>query len=150
MDVQKMKLYSFDVAPNPRRVGLFMAYKGIAIETINVDLGKKEQLMDDYLAINPAGTVPTLVLDDGTILTDVIACCAYLESLYPEKPLMGTTDLERAQVLGWSHKIFIQGLMAVAEMLRNQGDFATWVKESIPDGCPRLKAWYEQVKMELN
>jgi glutathione S-transferase len=49
-----MKLYSFDVAPNPRRVGLFMAYKGIDIETINVDLGKKEQLMDDYLAINPA------------------------------------------------------------------------------------------------
>jgi glutathione S-transferase len=123
MDVQKMKIYSFDVAPNPRRVGLFMAYKGISIETINVDLGKKEQLMDDYLAINPAGTVPTLVLDDGTILTDAIACCTYLESLYPEKPLMGTTDLERAQVLGWSHKIFIQGLMAVAEMLRNQGDF---------------------------
>ncbi len=52
-----MKLYSFDIAPNPRRVGLFMTHKGIAIETINVDLGKKEQLMDDYLAINPEGTV---------------------------------------------------------------------------------------------
>lgn len=211
MDVQKMKLYSFEIAPNPRRVGLFMAYKGIDIETINVDLGKKEQLMDEYLAINPAGTVPALVLDDGTILTDVIACCAYLESQYPDKPLMGGTDLERAQVLGWAHKIFIQGLMAVAEMLRNQGDFfknralpgpleleqipalvkrgklllsgffqmleahlqdrdyivgdsltladidayvacdfAGWVKESIPDDCPHLQAWYKRMKMALN
>ena len=49
MDVQKMKPYSFDIAPNPRRVGLFMAYKGINIETITVDPGNKEQLMDDYL-----------------------------------------------------------------------------------------------------
>ena len=64
-----MKLYSFDSAPNPRRVGLFMAYKGINNETISVDPGKKEQLLDEYLAINPAGTVPTLLLDDGTTLT---------------------------------------------------------------------------------
>ena len=133
MDVQKMKLYSFSAAPNPRRLSLFMAYKGIDIETTNVDLGKKEQLNTDYLAINPAGTVPTLVLDDGTALTDVIACCAYLESHLEDRNYIVGDSLTLAH---------IDAYVAC--------DFAGWVKELIPDDCARLKTWYERIKMELN
>lgn len=114
-----MHLYTYDPAPNPRRVGLFLAWKGVDLETTQVDLMQLEQLGDTYRAINPAGTVPALVLDDGTLLTDVIAICDYLESLHPQKPLMGTTPLLRAQVLGWDHQIYIGPFSAIAEILRN-------------------------------
>ncbi len=149
MDVNKMKLYTFDVAPNPRRLKLFLAYKGIELETIAVDLGKKEQLAEGYLAINPAGTVPTLLLDDGSVLTDVIACCFYLESQYPDKPLFGRTDMERARVLGWVHKIFVQGLMAVAEMVRNQGDFFKNRALPGPRDLEQIPALVERGKLRL-
>ena len=62
-----MKFYTFEIAPNPRRVKLFMDYKGIDIDTVTIDLREKEQLKKDFLAINPAGTVPALVLDDDTV-----------------------------------------------------------------------------------
>lgn len=114
-----MKLYTFDPAPNPQRLALFMKYKGIEIETRQVDMMTGEQLQDDYRAIVPSQTVPALVLDDGTLLTEVVGQCLYLEALYPEKPLMGSTDLGRAQVISWDHKLFMDGFSAVAEILRN-------------------------------
>ena len=67
-----MKLYTFDPAPNPKRLALFMHYKGIDIDTVQIDLNAQEQLGDEYRAINPDCTVPALVLDDGTVLTEVI------------------------------------------------------------------------------
>lgn len=114
-----MKLYTYDPAPNPKRLAMFMRYKGIEIETTQVDMMAGEQLAEDYKRINPLGTLPALVLDDGTVLTEVIGICAYLEALHPENPLMGTTALERAQVLSWDHKLFMTLMMAVAEALRN-------------------------------
>jgi glutathione S-transferase len=114
-----MHLYTFDPAPNPRRLQLFIHYKGIDVETTQIDLMEKAQLEEDYLRINPAGTVPALVLDDGTVLSEVIGACDYLEALYPERPLLGTTPLERAQVLSWDHRLFNTCIMAVAEILRN-------------------------------
>jgi glutathione S-transferase len=114
-----MHLYTYDPAPNPKRLQLFINYKGIALDTTQVNLMQLEQLGEDYRRINPAGTVPALVLDDGTVLHEVIGACAYLEALYPEKPLLGSTPLERAQVLSWDHRIFNTCLSAVAEILRN-------------------------------
>ena len=114
-----MKLYTYDPAPNPQRLGMFMDYQGIDIETVQVDMMTQEHLGEAYLEVNPLGTVPALVLDDGTTLTEVIGCCNYLESLYPEKPLMGSTDLERAQVISWDHLLFVSVFMAVAEIFRN-------------------------------
>lgn len=205
-----MKLYTFEMAPNPRRLKLFMQYKGIDIETQTINLGDKEQFTESYRAINPNCTVPTLQLNDGTALTDVISACLYLESLYPDKPLLGSTPLEQAQIIGWDHKVFVEGLAAVAEMLRNRGDFfqgralpgdevieqipalvergqqrlhsffqalevhlverdylvgnaisladidafvlcdfAGWVKESIPEACSQLQAWYQRIAKQL-
>lgn len=114
-----MHLYTYDPAPNPRRLGLFLTWKDINIDTTQVDLMQLEQLGEPYRAICPSGTVPTLLLDDGTLMTEVIAMCDYLESLHPQKPLMGTTPLERAQVLGWDHHIYMNAFSAVAEVLRN-------------------------------
>jgi glutathione S-transferase len=114
-----MKLYTFDPAPNPKRLALFMQYKGIEIETQQVDMMAGEQLGDDFRKINPECTVPVLVLDGGTILTEVVGICAYLEELYPDKPLMGSTALEKALVISWDHKLFLGVMMAIASMLRN-------------------------------
>ena len=83
-----MKLYTFDAAPNPARLGMFMQYKGISLDTIQIDLGAEEQLGEAYRAIVPEATVPALVLDDGTVLCSVIAIAHYLESQYPDKPLL--------------------------------------------------------------
>ena len=114
-----MKLYTFDPAPNPKRLALFMQYKGIEIETQQIDMMAGEQLGDDFRKINPECTVPALMLDDGTVLTEVVGICAYLEELYPDKPLMGSTALEKALVISWDHKLFLGVMMAIASMLRN-------------------------------
>ncbi len=114
-----MKLYTYDPAPNPRRLAMFMSYKGIEIDTTQVDLMQREQLQDAYRQLVPEMTVPALVLDDGTVLTEVIGICIYLEELYPEKPLLGTTPLEKAHVLSWDHRLYNVVLGAVAEVLRN-------------------------------
>jgi len=114
-----MKLYTYDPAPNPRRLALFLQYKGIEIDTRQVDLGKLEQHSDEYGRINPFRTVPTLVTDEGAVLTEVIGQCVYLEALHPEKPLLGTTALEKAEVISWDHRMFLTGFMAIADMFRN-------------------------------
>ncbi len=115
-----MKLYSFDSAPNPQRLLNFMKYKGIEIDTRQLDMANGEQLSEEYRAINPDLTVPALVLDDGTVMTEVIGICHYLESLYPDRPLMGTTPLEKAQVISWDHKLYLLVFSAIAEILRNK------------------------------
>jgi glutathione S-transferase len=114
-----MKLYTFDAAPNAKRVTLFMQYKGIEIDTTQIAMMEKEQLGDDYKKINPECTVPALVLDDGTVLTEVVGICAYLEVIYPDKPLMGGSALEKALVISWDHKLFMGIMSAIASILRN-------------------------------
>ena len=125
-----MKLYTYDPAPNPRRVELFMAYKGIDIETVQVDLGAREHFEQQFLTINPLATVPTLHLDDGNVLTEIVSICDYLESQYPQKPLMGNSPLERAQVLSWDHRLHGEFLLAVAEVLRNTAK--TFTDHAVP------------------
>ena len=114
-----MKLYTYDAAPSPQRVALFMKYKGITIDTQQIDMMSGEHLSDEYKAIMPDQTLPALVLDDGTVLSEVIGIIAYLEALYPETPLLGTTPLEKAMVTSWDSKIYSMLYMSVAEALRN-------------------------------
>jgi len=114
-----MKLYDYAAAPNPRRVAIFLAEKGIELETVQVDLMAGEQKSAEFTAINPAQDVPALLLDDGTCLSQVNAICLYLEALYPDNPLFGRTPLERAQVESWNHRIQDNGIGAVGEAFRN-------------------------------
>ena len=115
-----MKFYDCITAPSPRRVRIFIAEKGIDVDTQQVDLRSGEQLSDSFRAINPDCTVPVLALDDGTALSEVFAICQYLEETHPEPQLMGRNAKERALVTMWNSKIEQQGLAATAEMFRNK------------------------------
>ena len=112
-------LYDCATAPSPRRARIFLAEKGIAHETIQVDLKNSEQLSSAYQKINPQCTVPALLIEEGIVLADNAAITAYLEARYPEPPLLGITPNEKAQIASWNWRVEFEGLMAVAEALRN-------------------------------
>ena len=112
-------LYDCATAPSPRRARIFLAEKGIAHETVQVDLRNSEQLSSAYRQINPQCTVPALHPEEGVVLTDNAAIMAYLEARYPEPPLLGTTPNEKAQIASWNWRVEFEGLLAVAEALRN-------------------------------
>jgi glutathione S-transferase len=114
-----MRLFDFHRAPNPRRVRIFIAEKGIEVPLVNVNLFHMEQLTQEFRAINPGGTVPVLETDDGLYITECIAICRYLETLHPEPCLFGKGASAEAQVLMWNGIIEHEGFHAVAEMLRN-------------------------------
>lgn len=114
-----MKLYDMTLAPNPRRVRIFLAEKGISVPMEQVDIEKGENLAPAYLAVNPRGVVPTLVLDDGTILDESIAICRYFEALVPEPDLFGRTPLEIARIEAWQRRIEFEGMFNVAAAFRN-------------------------------
>jgi glutathione S-transferase len=114
-----MKLYTYPAAPNPRRVHVFLAEKGVDIATVNIDLAAGEQLGEAFRAVNPLCTVPALVTDEGATLTQVNAICDYLEALYPEPPLLGRTPLEKGLVREWCHRVFVEGISAIADVFRN-------------------------------
>jgi glutathione S-transferase len=115
-----MKLYTYDRAPNPRRVNLFLGIKGIQIPSQQIDLRLGQQFSDEYRALNPRCTVPAMQLDDGTVLCDAVAICWYLEELYPLRPLFGSDAVLRAQVLSWDAYIYADAILPVADALRNR------------------------------
>jgi len=114
-----MKFYDCKTAPSPRRVRIFLAEKGIDIETVQVDLGSGEQFGEAFRAINPDCTVPVLELDDGVCIGDVMGICRYLEAFKPEPPLFGRSPVEQGLVTMWNSKVEQQGLMAMADAFRN-------------------------------
>ena len=100
-----MKLYDGGRAPNPRRVRIFLAEKGITVEMQAVDLGKLEHKAPAFTAVNPLQRLPALELDDGTIITESLAICRYFEALHPQPNLFGTTALEIATVDMWNRRL---------------------------------------------
>jgi len=114
-----MKLYDMRQAPNPRRVRIFLAEKGIAIPCEEVDIQAGANLEPAYLAVNPRGVVPTLVLADGRVLDESIAICRYMEGLHPEPNLFGATPWEIADVERWQRRMEFDGMFNVAAAFRN-------------------------------
>ncbi len=98
-----MKLYDFAGAPNPRRVKVFAAEKGIELDLVQTDMAKREHKTDAFLAKNPSGKLPVLELDDGTCIGESIAICRYLEAICPEPNLFGATPAE-AGVIEMHHR----------------------------------------------
>ncbi|MFE8070583.1 glutathione S-transferase family protein [Marinobacteraceae bacterium S3BR75-40.1] len=98
-----MKLYEMKVAPNPRRVRMFLAEKGLLdqVERVELDLQKGENLTPEFKAMNPMRKVPVLELDDGTCIAETMAICRYFEELHPEPVLMGRDAKEKALVEQW-------------------------------------------------
>lgn len=114
-----MTLYDCATAPSPRRARIFLAEKGVQYRTVQVDLRRGEQLEEAFRRINPQCTVPALVTPEGTVLTDNAGIAAYLEACQPEPPLLGRSPLDKAEIAAWQWRVEFEGLMAIAEALRN-------------------------------
>lgn len=112
-------LYDCATAPSPRRARILLAEKGVAHETVEIDLRRNEQLSDVYRRINPQCTVPALRTDDGLVLTDNAAIAAWLEARFPEPPMLGITAAEKAEIASWNWRVEFEGLLAIAEAMRN-------------------------------
>lgn len=113
-------LYDYPRAPSPRRARIVLAEKGIAHDTVIVDLATGEQLGEGFRAVNPACTVPALVVAEGVpALTDNAAILAWAEAVKPQPPLLGTTPLDKAEIASWNARIEAECFMAIAEAMRN-------------------------------
>lgn len=108
-----MKIYDTKTAPTPRRVRMFLAEKGIAMEYVQVDIAKGVNLTPEMRAKNPLGKVPILELDDGTCISETLAICEYFEALQPEPALLGKTPLEKAQIMQWQQRAELYLFMQV-------------------------------------
>jgi len=137
-----MKLYDSVHAPNPRRVRIFLAEKGIEVPTVQVDIGKAaENQRPEYLAKNPLGGVPILELDDGTVLAESVAICRYFEEMQPEPALMGTDARDRAIVEMWNRRMEFEIALSVMQTFRNTHDFFKGRIPQVPEYGEVSKAW---------
>ena len=114
-----MKLYDGGRAPNPRRVRVFLAEKGLQVPMNSVDMAALGHKTSEIADKNPLRRLPVLELDDGTIITESVAICRYFEELHPDPALFGTGALERALVEMWQRRVELHLLMPVAQAFRH-------------------------------
>lgn len=114
-----MKLYDMGRAPNPRRVRIFLAEKGIEVPKQEVDLGAFEQRTDTFTALNPMQRVPVLVLDDGTVISESMAICLYFEKMNPEPNLFGRDAVESAVIEMWNRRLELHFYGPVSQSFRH-------------------------------
>lgn len=118
-----MKLYDSKIAPNPRRVRIFLAEKELEVPTVQVDIAKAENRSPEFLKKNPLGGLPVLELDDGTYLAESVAICRYFEETKPNPPLLGTDPKDRALVEMWQRRMELEVLSPIAACFRNTHAF---------------------------
>ena len=135
-----MKLYDAGRAPNPRRVRVFLAEKGVTVPVVSIDLARLEHKAPAYVAVNPLQRTPALELDDGTVISESIAICRYFEELHPEPPLFGTGALERARVEMWQRRLEFGLLGTVAAVFRHLHPAMAEME------VPQVAAWGETNK----
>src|SRR5262250_1338083 len=138
-----MKLYDGGRAPNPRRVRIFLAEKGIKVPAEQIDLGALQQRTEAYTAINPMQRVPVLVLDDGTVVAESIAICRYFEALNPDPPLFGVGAKEIAQIEMWNRRLELHLLFPVSHVFRNSHPAMKEME------VPQVPAWAEANKPRI-
>jgi glutathione S-transferase len=114
-----MKLYDGGRAPNPRRVRIFLAEKGIEVPLVPVDMQNLGHKSPEITAMNPLQRLPVLELDDGTILTESVAICRYFEELHPEPPLFGRGPLGKARTEMWNRRMELNLLASIAAAFRH-------------------------------
>lgn len=114
-----MLLYDGGMAPNPRRVRIFLAEKGIDVETVNVEINAMEQKSDKFTKLNPMQRLPVLVLDDGTALSESVAICRYFEEIQPDPPLMGIDARDKAIIEMWQRRMELNLMMPIAQAFRH-------------------------------
>ncbi|MFN4355892.1 glutathione S-transferase family protein [Parvibaculum sp.] len=129
-----MKLYNSAMpAPNPRRVRIFAAEKRIDLPLEEVALAKREHKSDAFREKNSLGQTPVLELDDGTIISESVSICRYLEELHPENPLFGRNALERAQVDMWLRRVEFVLMGPVGNFWRHAHPYTAKVVKQFPE-----------------
>lgn len=129
-----MKLYDGGRAPNPRRVRIFYAEKGVALpELVPVDIGRREHKTPEFTRINPLQRLPVLVLDDGTALAETMAICRYIEGLHPEPSLFGREPKRQAVIEMWNRRIELGLFSSVAAVFRHAHPSMVELESQIPE-----------------
>jgi len=145
-----MRLFDFALAPNPRRVRMFLAEKSVEIPLVQVNTRELEQFEESFKAINPLSMVPVLELDDGTCIAESVAICRYIEEIHPQPPLMGTDAKNRAIVEMWNRRVEFLGYAPTAEVVRNSLPmFEDRGLSGVPAGVPQIPALVERGKQSL-
>jgi glutathione S-transferase len=146
-----VKLYDSAIAPNPRRVRIFLAEKGIDVPKVPVDIAKAENRKPEFLARNPLGGVPVLELDDGTCIAESVAICRYFEALHPKPPLLGTDAKDQALVEMWQRRMELSLLLNTTGCFRNTHEFFKGRIPQVPeygevcrDAAVKSYAWLDR------
>lgn len=138
-----MKLYGAPMpAPNPRRVRIFLAEKGVDLPETPVDMMKREHKSDEHKARNSLGQVPTLELDDGTCISETVAICRYFDEVQPDPPLFGRTPVEKANVDMWIRRVEFQVMSPVGMYWRHAHPFTARLLTQFKDFGESNKALY--------
>ena len=128
-----MKIYNSPTAPNPRRVRVFLAEKGVQVPYEDVDIGKAVNRQPEFRKKNPMAGVPVLELDDGTCIAESVAICRYFEELHPEPNLFGVGAKERAQVDMWNRRMEFNLLQPIADTFRQRHEFFKGRIRQVPE-----------------
>lgn len=150
-----MKLYDTPLAPNPRRVRMFLAEKGLEIPREEINLIEGGAKSTGFTQLNPMQSVPVLVLDDGFALSETVAICRYVEeALRPEPNLLGGTSRERAEIEMWNRRVELKLFFHVAQVFRHlhprlaaleQPQVAVWGEVNKPKVMVQLAFWNEEL-----
>ncbi|MFV0298800.1 MAG: glutathione S-transferase family protein [Hyphomicrobiaceae bacterium] len=135
-----MKIIETRMAPNPRRVRIFLAEKSIKVDYEEVDLMKKELKTPEMTRLNPTQRVPILVLDDGTPISETMAICRYFEEIKPEPALFGHSAIGKANVEMWNRRMELDLLTSVAQVFRHLHPAMKHLE------VPQVKDWGEANK----
>jgi len=150
MTANDLKLYHSATSPNSRRVRIFLAEKGLRVPLVPVDLGNREQDSQAYRAINPRSLVPTLVLEDGSAIGEVLAIWRYVEEYFPSAPpLLGATPKDKALVAMWERRAELEGFAAVMEGVRNAAPSLKGRAIAGPHGYEQIPALVERSRQRV-
>ncbi|MDX1383789.1 MAG: glutathione S-transferase [Thermoanaerobaculia bacterium] len=145
-----MKLYDYTSAPNPRRVRIFLAEKGVEVPMVQVDIPSAENRKPPYNEKNPMGGVPMLELDDGTCIAESVAICRYFEVLHPDPPLMGTDAKDQAVVEMWQRRMELDLAIPIMNAFRHTHEFFKGRIPQVPEfgavckeGALKRMAWLD-------
>ncbi len=148
------RLHVTSSAPNPRRVLAFLAEKGVKVEVVELDMGKREHYAPDYVARAGAPVIPAMELEDGTFLTESVAICRYIEALHPEPNLLGADPLEIAQVEMWQRRVEFGLLLPVGFVFRHSHPSMKDLEDQVPEWAesnrPRVMRGLEMLDRRLS
>lgn len=149
-----MMLYDTRTAPNPRRVRMYLAEKGLTVPTTQVNLGQLEHKTDAFRALNPHVQTPVLVLDDGYAISETISICRYFEEMHPTPPLFGVGARGKATVDMWQRRAELGLMLSIQNVFRHSHPGAAklespQVPEIAENHRPRVFAWLEMIDKEL-